>query len=327
MDAGAIDFRRKGRLDEMNAKTCPVPPVIPILLGIVAVSFSSIFIKWSAAPVSVQGMYRMLFTILLMLPLMWRYRREILRISTRNWLYLSLSGIFLAVHFLFWMGSLAYTSVASSTIIMALEPLFVLLGAFFVFKERTNRTALASMAVAIAGAVLIGWGDIGLSGSQLWGDFLSLLGTLAVAVHMLYGQILMKEVSSSVYSFLVFFIAAVAFACYNWVSGVPMTGYPLQEWGIFALLAVVPTVFGHMVFNWLLSYVNATTVAMSILGEPVGATILAYFLLGEMISPHQITGGMLTIIGLFFFLRTNRDISVAAGGGRENDEQALGVSK
>lgn len=255
----------------------------------------------------------MFFTVLLMSPLLWKYRRQLSGISKRNWLRLSLSGLFLATHFLFWMSSLRLTSVASSTIIMALEPLFVMVGAFFVFKEKAGTRASLSMAIAILGAVLIGWGDIGLSDKQLLGDFLSLLGTVAVAIHMLLGQALLKEVPSSLYSLLVFLIAGCSFALYNALTGTAMLGYPAREWGIFLLLAIVPTVFGHMVFNWLLKYVKATTVSMSVLGEPVGATILAYLLLGEMIFPMQIVGGLLTIAGLQYFLRISHQSQPQTG--------------
>ncbi|OGX68432.1 MAG: hypothetical protein A2189_02225 [Paenibacillus sp. RIFOXYA1_FULL_44_5] len=105
---------------------------------------------------------------------------------------------------------------------------------------------------------------------------------------------------------MLFLIAGLVMAVYNVVLAIPMLPYSQREWGIFLLLAIVPTVFGHALFNWVLKYVRATTVAMTILGEPVGAIILAFFLLGEPITVYHLVGGTLTLAGVFVFLRTHR---------------------
>ncbi|MDM5197849.1 DMT family transporter [Fictibacillus enclensis] len=290
----------------MEKTKCPIPVFIPLIVGIVAVSFSSIFVKLSDAPVSVQGMYRLLFTILFMLPFTKNQWKKAKRIQPKHWLLLFLSGTFLALHFLLWMGSLKLTTVASSTIILALQPVFVLIGAFFLFKERTSSASLMGMAIAICGAALIGWGDIGISAENLLGDLLSLFGTLAVAVHMLIGQHLLRHIPSFFYSLAVFISAVLVFALYNGAAGIPMTGYVGHDWLIFFLLAIIPTVFGHVLFNWLMNYVSATTISVNILGEPVGASILAYFMLNESISLFQGAGGFLVCTGLYLFLKTSR---------------------
>lgn len=290
----------------MEKLKCPIPVFIPLIAGIVAVSFSSIFVKLSDAPVSVQGMYRLLFTVLFMLPFAGKQWNQAKLIKRRDWGLLFLSGLFLALHFLLWMGSLKLTTVASSTIILALQPVFVLIGAFFLFKERTNQASLAGMAVAICGAVFIGWGDIGISPENLLGDALSLFGTLAVAVHMLIGQHLLSRIPSFFYSLMVFISAILVFACYNVAAGVSMVGYSAHDWTIFFLLAIVPTVFGHVLFNWLMKYVSATTISVNILGEPVGASILAYFMLNEHITLFQGAGGFLVCTGLYIFLKMSK---------------------
>lgn len=289
----------------MQREHAPVPPVIIMLIGIIAISFSAIFIKWSTAPASVIGMYRLLFTVILILPFLRPHFSAMRLIPRKDWGLLLLSGFFLGLHFLLWIGSLFYTSVASSTVLLTLQPIFVMAGAYFVFRERTSGKALLSMAVAILGTVLIGWGDIGLSKAALIGDILSIFGTLSVSVYMLVGQNLRSHMSSLVYSVLVFLFAAAVLAIYNLLAGISMIEYPVREWGIFLLLAVVPTVFGHFLFNWLLKYVNATTISMSILGEPVGATLLAFLLLGETLTYFQIAGGILSIVGVWMFLQSN----------------------
>ncbi|HEY2422222.1 MAG TPA: DMT family transporter [Neobacillus sp.] len=274
---------------------------LPLTISIIAISFSAIFVKWSDAPASILSMYRMLFASVLMLPIVWRNRGEFKHIEKKDWMLLFFSGSFLALHFTLWFGSLKLTTVASSTIILSLQPLVSLLGGFFLFKERTTVSALLTMGIAIIGATMIGWGDWGLSKGAILGDFLSFFSVIAVVGYLLIGQNVVKKVLHWIYSFCVFFIAGVILTIYNLFTGVSFGGYQAHEWGIFLLLAIVPTI-SHVINNWLLNYVNATTISMSILGEPVGATILAVILLSERLVGWQIVGGILVLLGVFFFL-------------------------
>jgi drug/metabolite transporter (DMT)-like permease len=274
---------------------------LPLTISIIAISFSAIFVKWSDAPASILSMYRMWFASLLMLPIVWNKRSEFKNIMKKEWFFLFFSGLFLALHFVLWFGSLKLTTVASSTIILALQPIVSLVGGFFLFKERTTFSAMMTMGIAIIGAIMIGWGDFGLNKDAIMGDLLSFFSVIAVVGYLLIGQSVVKKVSHWLYSFCVFFSAAIVLTIYNVSTSVSLTAYPAKEWGIFLLLATVPTV-SHVINNWLLNYVNATTISMSILGEPVGATILAVILLNEHLVPWQIAGGLLVLLGVFFFL-------------------------
>lgn len=291
----------------MNADKPPIPVPIPLIIGIVAISFSSIFIKWAESPTSIQAMYRLIITALIMLPFSGKYIAEIRKLTRTDWALLACSGFMLALHFLLWMGSLRWTSVASSTIILALQPVFVMIGAYFWFKERVHIPSLIGMSIAFAGVFLL-IGSSGFDGSpgHLTGDLMSLGGTAAIAVHMLLGQLLLRRLPAYLYSLLVFLFAAAVLAVYNAALGVPFTGYAASEWGIFALLAFVPTVFGSLLFNWLMKYASASTVSMSVLGEPVGASLLAFLLLNESMSLLQAAGGALVMLGLVMFLQGNK---------------------
>ncbi|MBE1441925.1 DMT family transporter [Paenibacillus sp. OAS669] len=286
-------------------KRSPFPLWIVFTAGIIAISFSSIFVKLSSAPVSVSGMYRLFITNLLMLPMMWKYIPEIKKLSRKDWLLLIGSGAALGLHFLLWMASLKYTSVASSTVLLTLEPIFVLAGAFIVYRERTTTAAVAGICLAVLAAMMIGFKDFTVSGSALLGDLLSLLGTAAVAVHMLLGQKLSKHIPSLLYSFVVFLVAGICFAIYNGFNGYSFIDYSINEYVLFLLLAIVPTVFGHVLFNWALKYVNAASVSSAVLGEPIGATLLAWIILGESINAIQVAAGLLLIFGVWIFIRNN----------------------
>ncbi len=277
------------------------------IIGIIAISFSSIFIRWSSAEVSVVGMYRLYLTNLLMLPFVWKYRKEIINLTAKQWRGLLLSGTMLGLHFLLWMSSLRLTTVASSTVILTLEPILVMFGSFFLFGAKINRPMLVGMGVALLGSIAIGSGDFNLSGTALHGDLLSLLGTVAVAVHMLIGKQLLKDMSAFVYNFCVFFMAGSLLAVYNLALGYPFTGYAPKEWGIYLLLAIVPTLFGHYLFNWLMKFISASAVSMAVLGEPVFASLLAWLLLKESLTGLQLVAGVAILGGVWIFIRYGKE--------------------
>ncbi|MFS0883092.1 DMT family transporter [Metabacillus niabensis] len=273
-----------------------------LTISIIAISFAAIFVKWSEAPSSILSMYRMYLACVLLLPMVYVKRREFIKLSRREWLFLFVSGVFLALHFALWFESLKLTTVASSTIILSLQPIVALLGGFIIYKERTSISTLMAIGISLIGVMMVGWGDFGLnSKSVILGDILSFLSVIAMVGYLLIGQNKVKQISHWIYSFCVFFFAAITLNIYNISVGIPISGYDTREWGIFLLLAIFPTI-AHVIYNFLLNYVNTTTVSMSILGEPVGATILAVILLGEPVIFLQIAGGFFVLLGVFLFL-------------------------
>ncbi|MFB9325971.1 DMT family transporter [Paenibacillus aurantiacus] len=290
----------------MKPTAPPIPTIAPLLVGMIAISFAPILVRYSDAPVSVQGMYRMLFTFLLMLPFGAKYMPAFKRLTLKDWWLLFWAGFFLALHFLLWMASLTYTSIASSTILLSLEPVFVMIGTFLIFKDRASRLAVIGMVIALAGAIIVGSGDMSISQEAVFGDLLSFLGTVAVAINMLIAKQILTRVPAYLYSLIVFFFTFLCFLAYNLSMGIELTGYPRKEWVVFLLLAIIPTVFGHLVFNWLMQYVKATTISMSVLAEPIGASLLGMLLFSEMVSGMQLFGGAFIIYGLYLYLRAEK---------------------
>lgn len=292
--------------------TAPVPPAILLACGVIAISFSAIFIKWCSAPAPVIGAWRLWLSALLLSPAAWRQRRAFAALSPRDWGLLLASGGCLALHFLFWIGSLHTTSVASSMIITALQPLFVMMGAFLAFGERTPPMGWWSVAVALAGTALIPFGDRSQAGGAWYGDLLSLFGTVAVSGYFLVGQGVRTRLPSVVYNVVVFTVAALVLTVVSAGAGIPLTGYSARDWGWFVLLAVVPTLFGHALFNWLLRFVDAATISVTVLGEPVGAIVLAALLLGEPVRWPQAAGGLLVLTGVALYLYAIRRAASAS---------------
>lgn len=274
-------------------------------VGVVAVSFSAIFIKMTTAPAAVTAMYRMWMTACLLAPFAWRgLWREINNITVRERVLLACSGSLLAVHFILWMSSLFYTSVGSSTLMLSLQPIFALLGGLVLFSERVRKRAWLFASIAVAGTGLIGLGDVHLGGTAALGDVLSLLGASAAAGYMLVGQRLRPRMASLHYSFLVYIIAGVVLLLYNGVRGYSIVNISLPDWRAFVLLTLVPTVLGHTVFNTLLKYLPASTLSMSIVGEPLGATLLAYVFFGQTVTWLWYVGAILIVYGVVSFLRS-----------------------
>ncbi|MCL6610022.1 MAG: DMT family transporter [Peptococcaceae bacterium] len=292
-----------------------IKPCLAVLLAVVAVSFSSIFTKLSSAPPLVIAFYRLLFTVALLAPLALnaRGRREMAAMGIRDILLAVMSGAFLALHFAVWITSLNYTSISSSTVLVTMQPLFVITGGALFLGEKLPGSALAGAAVTIAGSVLVGVNDFQIGGRALFGDFLAFSGALFVAVYVLIGRLLRKKLSLFPYVFIVYSASAAILLPSCLLAGASLYPYPAGDWLCFLALAVVPTIFGHTVFNWALKYVRAAVVSVSILGEPAGATILALLIFQQVPGALQVIGGMVIIAGLFLFTKSASDVAIKAG--------------
>lgn len=300
----SLFFEKKVRM--MKSKQL-LNPYIIVGIGVLAVSTSAIFVKLTSAPSGVTAFYRMFFTVLMMLPVfLFKYISEIKHISKRDWLLCTCAGIFLSFHFILWFESLNYTSVASSTVLVTLQPLFAFIGGFLFFKERYSIVAIISALIAIAGSFIIGWGDFQYSGFALFGDLLALFACALITGYLMFGQAVRKRVSSVTYTFAVYGISSVVLFIYVLLVNEPFLDYSAKDWTCFIMLALIPNLFGHSLFNWSLKWVSTTVISMAILFEPVGASIMAYFILDEKLMPAQIFGGLIVIGGLLLFTVSNK---------------------
>ncbi len=282
-------------------------PYIALAFGLVAVSTASVLVKLSDAPSSIIAAYRIFFTVVILgIPTLIFKRKELAKVTKRELSYSFLSGTFLAFHFITWFESLKYTSVASSVVLVTLQPVFAMLGTYLFFKETVSIKEIFGALLAFSGSVVIGWGDFKIGGMALYGDILALTGAIFVTGYWLVGQSLRKTLSLLPYTFLVYGASAIVLFGYNIALGIELFAYEMDHWLIFIALAIIPTVFGHTIFNWALKYVNTTTVSVTILGEPIGATLLAFYILNEMVTTTQLLGGLVILTGIFIYLKYNK---------------------
>ncbi len=285
-----------------QSETPAVNPYLVIAFGVFSVSTSAVLVKLSEAPAGVIAFYRLFFSVLLMLPVvLTRNLKDIGGFSLKDLFLSAVSGIFLAFHFILWFESLNYTSVASSTVLVTLQPLFSFAGTYLLYKERITFRTIVSGMVAIFGSILISWGDFNISGEALFGDVLALIACALITGYLLFGQSVRKRVSLFPYTFVVYSISSVTLWIYVWANGQSFYPYRPQDWIYFLLLAVFPTLLGHTLFNWSLKWVSTNVISMAILFEPVGAALLAFFILGETLKWTQIIGGLIVLSGLFLF--------------------------
>jgi drug/metabolite transporter (DMT)-like permease len=196
--------------------------------------------------------------------------------------------------------------VATSVILVTANPLFVTIASYFFFNERLGRQTFLGIAVCIVGGVLIGYGNWRIGLDSLIGGILALSGALAVAGYLLIGRSVRKNMGLLSYAAICYSSAALLLLFITVVCGYPLFDYSARTYLMMVLLAVVPQLLGHLSFNWSLRYISATLVTIAILGEPVGATILAFIILDEVPTVLEIGGGFLLLLGIFIAFRKKK---------------------
>ncbi len=295
----------------------PVPPLAILLFGILAVSTASIFIRYAQedVPSLVIAAWRLTVATLVLTPVaITRQRAELGALKRKELALALLSGIFLALHFATWITSLEYTSVASSVVLVTTTPLWVSLFAPLAIKEPITRLVLVGMLLALAGGILVGLSDVCTTGSQgadcpplgeflsgeaFLGDVLAVAGAILAALYVIIGRRLRGGMSLVGYITLVYGAAAIVLIVIMLAAGRAAFGYPPQAYVWLVLLGLIPQLLGHSSFNWALRYLSAAYVSITLLGEPIGSTILAYILLNEIPSALELFGAILILTGIF----------------------------
>jgi drug/metabolite transporter (DMT)-like permease len=279
-------------------------PYAALIGGVLIISTASILIKATidlgVSPLTIAA-GRLVLAAAILTPIAWsRNGREIKRLEPSDWAWGLAAGICLAVHFALWISSLAYTSVASATVLVTTNPVFVVLASWLIFHERLSRHSLYGVLLTVSGSVLIGLSDSSNHGGSnpLLGDVLALLGAISASAYLLLGQKLRKRLLLLPYVWLVYTTAAVVTFVAIHLLGQSLLGLPGKAYLLMLCLAIGPQLLGHTSVNWAIKYVSATLVAVMILGEPIGSALLAYVIFHQTIRPLQLFGGGLLLVGI-----------------------------
>ncbi len=272
-----------------------------LLAGVVATSFAAILVRLAdESPALTTAAYRMLIAAVIVCG--FALARIVLgadRFPPRDaWPWLALSGLFLAGHFWSWFASLERTSVGSSVVIVAMQPLLAAGLGFVFLHERPTNAEYAGIALAAVGLVIIGGGDLASSATELLGDGLALLGGLLAAAYRTVGRYLRGRTSAAMYSGAVYAVAALALWLLVAILQPRIGGLSGETWTYLVLLALGPQVIGHTAFNWAVRHFRVVTVSIVTMLEPIGATVLAIFILDEDPTVTLLLGAPFILAGV-----------------------------
>lgn len=254
----------------------------------------------SVSPLAIAA-FRLFFATIIILPFFIRSGgiKTLQKTSRKNLLTLLCVGAVLSIHFATWITSLNLTSVSSSVIFVHVDPIFVAAVSHFIFKERVKKRTVIGIIIAFAGAAVIALEDAKIGETNLLGDLLALVGAIMLGLYILSGRKMRQSLNLASYVTPVYATSALFLFLGSIATGTKLISYPPREYLLLIAIAIVPMLFGHTVYNWALRYVKAPIVSITLLGEPVGATILAFLFLNEAPSPTSIAGGITTLIGIY----------------------------
>ena len=275
-----------------------------VLLGVVGVSLSAVFVRWSTAPSLILVLYRVGMAAALLTPSVLLGRQEELRgLTGRDLLLCLASGAFLGLHFAAYFESLRYTSIASSVVLVDTEVLFVSLGTVLLFRQRLTGRAWLAVLLAFGGSVAIALADTAAGPDAVRGDLIALTGALCMAGYTMIGAVCRRRLSTTVYTWLVYAAAAVTVLAIALGRRLPLTGHGAVNWLTALGMAVFCTLLGHSVFSWGLKYLPAAFISTVKLLEPVFASVWGLLLFREVPGALTVLGGAVIILGVWLYGR------------------------
>jgi drug/metabolite transporter (DMT)-like permease len=268
--------------------------------AVTALSVAVLAISWGAplarltdaAPLAV-AMWRTLLATLVLAPVALARRSGPL--PARHRPAALLAGLLLGLHFGFWVPSLWLTSVSASVVLVTTAPLWVLLLSPRFLGVGIRARNLASFAVAITGVTIIAWGDFRLSPRALLGDAMAVAGALCAAGYMIVGKRLRQDVPLVRYLFVVYGGAAVTLAAAVLALRVEPRPATAVAWLPLLGMALGPMLLGHGLLNWALAHLEAYRVNLTVLLEPIGASLWTWLVLGEIPPLHVLPGAALVL--------------------------------
>ena len=281
-------------------------PALVLVLAVLGISIAAPLVRLSEAHPLAIAIWRLGFSLLIVGGFLlatgsWRQWRTLDRRATT---IAASAGVLLALHFWSWNTSIGLTTVAASVVLVNLQvPIVATAGALWL-RESPNRIQWTGIALAMLGALIVAMPDI--DGAfrddrrALLGDALALIGAVTAAGYYLAGRRLRATIDLWPYVGLVYAACLVTLVIIAGLVGAPVLRQPSRELAIFAALAIGPMMLGHTGMNWALGYLPAFVVSLTVLGEPVGATILAAVIpgIGEVPSPITVAGGTIILAGI-----------------------------
>ena len=288
-----------------------------LLVSVLGVSLSGPLVRLSDAPAVAIAAWRLAFSLMIIaVPLVaggtWRQWRLL---TARDFALAATGGVLLALHFWSWNTSIEWTTIAASVVLVNVQPLIVAAISAWWLREAPTREQWIGISVAMLGAAIVVAPDLATSGDGLLtrraaiGDGLAIIGAITAAGYYVIGRRLRRQLDLWAYAALVYGACLLTLLIIAMLTATPLAPYPPREFGIFALLALGPMLLGHTGMNWALRHARAYQVNVVLLGEPLGATLLAALLPGIRERPGVATiiGGIVVLAGIVLAERRRAD--------------------
>lgn len=271
---------------------------ILVFMAVCFISSSAILVKLSqASPIEI-AFFRLLISTLFLLPFFIINRKDLKNLTISVFLLCITSGLFLGIHFFVWFASLNYTSVANSTVLVTMSPIFTVIGGTLFLKDYISKKQIALVIITLIGSFIMTFHQLTIHPSELIGDLLAFLGALFVAIYILIGRKARQSITTVTYTFLVYGSATIVLGFIGFINKQNFISHSKTDWLIFICLALFPTLLGHSIFSWALKYVKASFISIVTLLEPVFSTIIAIFLFIEIPDILQIIGAVIILISI-----------------------------
>ena len=271
-----------------------------LIIGIFAISTSAILIRWSSSDPLVIGSYRQTFATFLFLPFLLKDKfQEILNLSSREIFELLIIGILLGAHFGFWISSVKATSVAASVLLGTCHIVYVSIIGWVVFGEKLNSRGIIGTVIALAGIIILFWGDLVEDPGNFKGNFLAFISGILAGLYYLGGRKHRRNISLPTYAFVVYLSSAIIMWFVVIIQGLEYKSMPNSELQLFFLMALIPTLLGHTMQNWALAFLPAYVISITLLAEPIGSGLLAWYIFSEVPSLGVLLGGLIVLVGVY----------------------------
>lgn len=285
-----------------------------LFVSIIGVSFASIIIRSCTAHPLIISFYRLLFTSMILLPILLivpRFRKQVKTISTKELLIMGIIGIILATHFALWVSSLSYTSVASSVVLVTSHPIIVAPLSFFFLRERISTINMVGIVVSLCGVFILVFGNYAYAFNEqttVLGNLLAFFGGVAAGFYILGGRYMRQTVSVIIYATIVYLIATGVMLCFIGFSEIRLFNITFSDLLLILGMAIVSGIGGHTLYNWSLAHVRASLASVALLGEPIISSILAFLIpwISEIPSYWTILGGCIVLTGVYLTAREKK---------------------
>ncbi len=283
----------------MTAKQRPPTswPYLALTAGVLCIAWSAIFVRWTAMPGPASAFYRMLIPAIILVPT-WFVGPSAARVSNKTLLVIAVGGIFFALDLAFFNTSILQTSAANATLLGNNTPVFVGLLSWLIFRKRPSVAFWLGLFLAVAGSVVIVWGDLARHFKLGWGDAMALAASACFAVYMIATERVRVTTSTLVFLRLAMISSAVFLLAINLALGISLRVPPGRSWAALFGLGLISQLGGYLALTYALGHLPATAASISLLSQGPLTAVLAALILAEPLAGSQIVGGALVLAGV-----------------------------